>query len=404
MTDQLDTRTTGTVTAFMDEIDHPLRRSTFTPAEGVPLAETFDEEPTVDEEPTLDEEPLVVDEPSDPDAPPVVDAQPFEGVSPADRGFPKPPERGSLDDEDLVPLVGRHTDDTATVDLIGILQAQMQLRATEAARFADWEAEIRRIGTDEALDELERTRLHFTGVIPIHTGPAILTTASAPTGSALVPERVEPARDHDDAPIIPTGTAPEAVPEADAVNPHVERARLADDELLERADESGAPVAGDTPSATHGIATTSLSILAILIVVASLIVLPLGAAAGVVAALSAVGVLAAAWLGLAVGRLALRGRSGIASPVTSRTTWAVVGGLVAGTAVGEGLVRTTSDAFSWQGYLLSLVQVHGFHVELSIVAGLVTACVIAFVVVVLVDRGRSGSTVGSAVRQEQLAD
>ncbi|AMM20964.1 hypothetical protein AX769_13515 [Frondihabitans sp. PAMC 28766] len=349
MTDTLDTRATGMVKALMDAPEHPIRR----PSEDPP------ETPST----------------ASPEAP-----------TPTDVTLPEPPERGSLDDEDLVPLVGRHTTDTATIDLIGILQAQMQLRQTEATRFAAWEQQMRRIGTDEALDALERTRLHFTGVIPVQTGSTFVSAASIPANTLIVPERItSPA-----APIVTLQSVPEP-----AANVHDERARRADAELLEI--DEPAPATGSRRAvdgelqagrASRILLIASTAASAALVVVA-LVLSGVHAALVPSAVIGAVAVVGAAWIGIVLGRLALRGRGQHGSaPVTTRTAWAIVAGLVLGTALGEGLVRTSAAGFGWQGYLMRLVDGQGVYPELSLVAGIVASIVLSFVVVVLVDRGR----------------
>ncbi|WP_157509980.1 hypothetical protein [Frondihabitans sp. Leaf304] len=358
---------------------------------------------------------------------------------PVERSFPQPPERGSLEDEHLVPLVGRHTDDTATIDLIGILQAQMQLRATEAARFAAWEAEIRRIGTDEALEELEKTRLHFTGVIPIQSGPPLIsvdrtpppttestpteldahasssknadpradkdaaaaelvTVDQTPTGEGLVPLRLR--KTAAELPVVTAGDIP-AVDDASR-NVHAERARLADEELLEH----GTPTSPGQPSAEAGvparastrILVASLSALAVVVVIAAVLVNAIGAPVTPSAALGAIAVPAAAWIGIALGRIALRTRAAAGSMSNRSSGLTLALAVVVGVVIGEGLIRTTSSAFAWQGYLLSLVQVHGVPRELSVVGGLAAALVLAFVIVVAVDgrKGPAGDRLASA--------
>ncbi|ARC57038.1 hypothetical protein AS850_08115 [Frondihabitans sp. 762G35] len=377
---------------MMDDQEHPIRRATFTPVDGVPAVPEPDVEDTI--VPTSPTVATVVE--AEAEAEPLAEAvvRAAAPVSPS-AGLPTPPERGSLDDDDLVPLVGRHTEDTATVDLIGILQAQMQLRAVEAARFAAWEEEIRRIGTDEAFEELERTRLHFTGVIPIQSATPLVTRDQAPTGSTLVPERIDPGAPAIPAPIIPAGTVPAPdVPSG---------VKAADDALLESIDEAAptAPVSRSSrpqeprvePSRLLLVALTAV---ALLVVVAALVLTATGAAVTAAATLAAFGVLAAAWLGIVGARLALRPRGSRASaPVTDRTTWALVAGLVLGTVVGQGLVTSDAAAFTWQGYLLRIVTVHGLSTELSVALGVIAAAVVAFVAVVVVDRGlpsRSAST------------
>jgi hypothetical protein len=351
MTDTLGTRAAGMVTAFMEPSDHPIRR------------------------PGDDAVPII----------PAPTSPPVAGDAPV---LPAPPERGSLDDDDLVPLVGRHTTDTATVDLIGILQAQMQLRAAEAARFAAWEEQMRLIGTSEALQELEKTRLHFTGVIPVQTSPSVVSAAAVPVDTAIVPVRLErPA---------PAVVTVENLPEPGR-NAHDERARQADALLLEQDDTGPTPVRGssvDGPSRTTRILVTALTGLAAALVVAALVVTALVSLTGIAALLGALAVLAASWLGVVAGRLALRPRGSVRPSTRSRA--ALVLAVVVGTAVGEGLVRTSDRAFAWQGYLQRLVQVHGLFPELSLVAGLVAALVLAFAVVVLLDRGRSAAALAAA--------
>lgn len=368
MTDTLDTRpTTGVVTAYMDAAEHPIRR---------PSDEPAIETSRSDESASLVAEPMSVDD--------------------DEMSFPAPPERGSLDDEDLVPLVGRHTDDTATIDLIGILQAQMHLRSVEAARFSAWEEQMRRIGTDEALGELERTRLHFTGVIPVQMSQAVVSAGSVPATGALVAERVD-------------GPAPaivrlESIPDsatatADVENVHEQRARLADEKLLELDDTASSTVSWSRAERTaitrspFRIVVLALTVLAALVVGIALVLTAVGGATAAAAVLGAVAILGAAWLGLVAGRVALRTRrQGDSAPVTSRTSWALVAGLVVGTALGEGLVRSAEPAFSWQGYILRLVDVQGLYPELSLVAGIVASLIVAFVVVVLVDRARPSAS------------
>ncbi|RKR73999.1 hypothetical protein [Frondihabitans australicus] len=280
MTDTLSTRpTTEAVKAYMEASDHPIRRSR-ADAESV---ETESVETGSADTGTAD-------------------------AHAAESGaFPEPPVRGSLDDDDLVPLVGRHTTDTATIDLIGILQAQMQLRAEEAARFAVWEEQMRLIGTDEALGELERTRLHFTGVIPVQTAPTIVTADAVPQSSRLVPERLVKSPE----PVVTVTAVPDT-----GENPHVQRAREADERLLEIEDDtvpSAARLRNATRPAVSGgriaiVALTTLAVVAVVVGVASALLLPVGA---LTLSLAAVGLLGAAWLVvLAVRVLLRRGQAG----------------------------------------------------------------------------------------------
>lgn len=374
MTDTLSTRPkTEAVTALMQASDHPIRRSTAERDDAASAA--------VDAERLPEPEQPVGQQP---DVAPNVPAQ----------SFPEPPERGSLDDDDLVPLVDRHTSDTATIDLIGILQAQMHLRAQEAARFAAWEEQMRLIGTDEALGELERTRLHFTGVIPIQTSPTIVTAGAAPEATAIVPEKIT----RPEAPVVTVESVPDAVE-----NAHLQRARQADERLLELDDTVPSAVRltrvrrEATASSGTSILVVALTTLAAVIAVSAVILTAVGVGATFTATLGAVGVLAAAWIGVVAARLALRARRGATVlPETTLSAWALVGGIVVATAVGEGFVVSSDPAFAWQGYLSSLLKIQGVPAVLSLTVGLVAALVIAFVAVALVGRSRSAEASSSA--------
>ena len=137
--------------------------------------------------------------------------------------LPQPPERVTLDDDVLARLVTRRFDDTATVDLMAVVQAQMLARRAEAARFARWENEISRVGTDEAALVLERTRLRFTGVIDVIGGGA--GAAGAPGAAAPV----APDLDDSDTNLIPIVTPEEVAADLAA---RQETARIAERERL----------------------------------------------------------------------------------------------------------------------------------------------------------------------------
>jgi hypothetical protein len=391
MTQELDSKRAGTVTALRDENDHPIRRSTFTPAEGVSLDLDTPLQPLAGGQVPPPSLPAIADSAAVETAPFVDEQTPDTVETPVVATgsiYPIAPERGSLEDEHLVPLVARHTDDTATIDLIGILQAQMQLRATEAARFAAWEEQMRRFGTPEALGEVERTRLHFTGVIPVQSAspsaaapvaaPSPVADPAPPSSSADIPTPLE----------VPAATSAAAFPTPSTPEPSASRSvptaapSLATSSTSRSRDHVTSP-----QSDTSRILVLVVSIASLAVVAAALVVTALGTLVDTAAVLTSIGVLAGAWLGIVAGRLVQRGRgSDPRSIATSRTSWALVSGLVVGAVVGEGLVRTSSAAFSWQGYLLRLVGVDGVHAELSAVAGIVGALVIAFVIVLLVDR------------------
>lgn len=374
MTDTLSTRSkTEAVTALMQASDHPIRRSAAERGSAVEVGVESDRLPEPEQ--------------------PVGHQSDLEANAPV-QSFPEPPERGSLDDDDLVPLVDRHTSDTATIDLIGILQAQMHLRAQEAARFAAWEEQMRLIGTDEALGELERTRLHFTGVIPIQTSPTIVTAGAAPEATALVPEKIT----RPEAPVVTVASVPDAVE-----NAHLQRARQADERLLELDDTVPSAVrltrvrAEASASSGTRILVVALTTLAAVIATSAVVLTSVGVGATFTATLGAVGVLAAAWIGVVVARRVLRARRG--ATVLDETTlsaWTLVGGIVVATVVGEGFVVSSDPAFGWQGYLSSLLKIQSIPAVLSLTVGLIAALVIAFLAVALVGRSRSAKAESSA--------
>ncbi|MCU1527261.1 MAG: hypothetical protein JWP75_1024 [Frondihabitans sp.] len=376
------------VTAVMDDSEHPISRAIATPVEGVAVVDSDETEVTDTASITIPTADIL----ADPEAVAELVAA-HSTASDDEHGYPVAPERGSLDDDDLVPLVDRHTNDTATIDLIGILQAQMQLRTREAERFAAWEEHMRQIGTAEALGEVERTRLHFTGVIPVQRPASMVTTLSpAPASAASSGELATvDAETVVAAPVIGAGTAPTA-DEVPAVASAVHE-RTLDEEILEHDEPVTSVTSAPTgearlsPSPSRRILVPVLSVAAGLVVIAAVVLTAVGSTIVGAAALSALGVVAAAWIGIVLARVALRPRgSRVSAPVTTRTAWVLVAGLVVGTVLGEGLVRTSVAAFSWQGYLLRLVDVQGFHAELSVVAAIVGALVVAFVIVVLGDR------------------
>ena len=155
--------------------------------------------------------------------------------------LPQPPERVTLDDDVLARLVTRRFDDTATVDLMAVVQAQMLARRAEAARFARWENEISRVGTDEAALVLERTRLRFTGVIDVIGGG----TGAAGAPGAAAP--VAPDLDDSDTNLIPIVTPEEVAADLAA---RQETARIAERERL---------AAGSTGETAVAAASTPIS-------------------------------------------------------------------------------------------------------------------------------------------------
>ncbi|MBP1241713.1 hypothetical protein ABID92_000459 [Frigoribacterium sp. PvP120] len=311
-------------------------------------------------------------------------------AEPVDPSLPQPPERISLDDDVLVRMVERRLDDTATVDLMAVVQAQMEARRQEAARFARWADEVGRIGTDEAAEALERTRLRFTGVIDVvlpltpvpgdevsvartvsseAAAPPVLDVAPAPEG----PQVVEEAPAGSPAPV--TTAAEVARAEPDPVPSDVVAGTSA-------ADAPVAPVAVAAPSrrplALAGLAVGLLVVLAALV----LTLVDAGLLVSAVVATLAVPVVGGL-VATAALRVASQRRPGDAR-LETRGPIAVVAAVVLSAVVGLGLLAPSSEALSWQGYLLGgapLEPVVGLLVAL-VAAALVAVFVVASVALV----------------------
>jgi len=310
-------------------------------------------------------------------------------AEPVDPSLPQPPERISLDDDVLVRMVERRLDDTATVDLMAVVQAQMEARRQEAARFARWADEVGRIGTDEAAEALERTRLRFTGVIdvvlPLTPAPGD-EDAGPPTvaSEAAVPAAL------DVAPAPEAPEAPQVVEEAPAGSPApVTTAAAAEVARAEPAPEPSDVVAGTSaadaavvpvavaapprrPLALAGLAVGVLVVLAALV----LTLVDAGLLVSAVVATLAVPVVGGL-VATAALRVASQRRPGDAR-LETRGPIAVVAAVVLSAVVGLGLLAPSSEALSWQGYLLGGAPVEPV---VGLLVALVAAALVAVVVV-----------------------
>ena len=110
---------------------------------------------------------------------------------PPGSAFPQPPERRSLDDDHLVATLDKQgLHDGGVLDAIGQLQAQLRIREQEAIQFRNWESSMLAIGTPEALDVVEETRVTFTGAIQIIPISALKVPAPAESEARLSPDQV----------------------------------------------------------------------------------------------------------------------------------------------------------------------------------------------------------------------
>jgi len=120
---------------------------------------------------------------------------------PVAEGLPLRPRRRSLPNDELVQALAREAESaSSTAQLMDRLEAQLRLREEEAQEFRVWENAMLAIGTPEALSQVERARLDFTGVIPIITPdqlagrfPLAHAPAQKPAAAEALPEvRTEP--------------------------------------------------------------------------------------------------------------------------------------------------------------------------------------------------------------------
>ena len=109
--------------------------------------------------------------------------------------LPTPPQRRSLDDDELVSTLDRPgLREGGVLDAIEQLQAQLRIREQEAREFRSWESSMLAIGTPEALEVVEETRVTFTGAIQvISPGEAAAAAARpAPIVYELIPPQDPP--------------------------------------------------------------------------------------------------------------------------------------------------------------------------------------------------------------------
>lgn len=311
--------------------------------------------------------------------------------------LPQPPERMTLDDEVLARLVEKRLDDTATIDLMAVVQAQLALREVEAARFASWEDEITRVGTDEAARALEATRLRFTGVLPVVT-PGAIRQARPVVEAGHAPDADRDARPADATPtsapvVVPsTGPRPLALDAGDSADAPDARA-AADQEALvapTRSASDGQTVASaSVPPLLRRPLALVVAATAALIVVAAVVLAFVPALAVASAVLATVAVPVATGL---VGLTALASvstRPDDATRVARRGPVGVVAGVVVGTVVGFGLLLSDLGSFAWQGFVVRAVGLTGLSTSVSVVVALLGASVVAFIVAVMITGFRS---------------
>ncbi|TQL47894.1 purine-cytosine permease-like protein [Homoserinimonas aerilata] len=105
-------------------------------------------------------------------------------VPPPGSELPAKPRKRSLDDGDLATVVEKEAARTGSaLGAIDELETQLQLRAEEQREFSVWERSMLAIGTPEAIDEVERARPVFTGlitVIPAGDAAAVAVASAAP--------------------------------------------------------------------------------------------------------------------------------------------------------------------------------------------------------------------------------
>jgi len=318
-----------------------------------------------------------------------------------DPSLPQPPDRLTLDDDVLVRMVERRLDDTATVDLMAVVQAQLQARRVEAARFASWAREMDRVGTDEAAEALERTRLRFTGVIdvvlPIDLDETVSSTPAEASpvdadSSPAVDAPTAPAGDEEASVASPDDVAPDASPvptsapvdlpgaEAPSATARpaasaAERTDLVD--RAESADRGAASSSSRRPLLLAGLAV------AVVVVLAAVVLALVDAGLLASAVLATLAVPVAGGLGGAAALTAVAHRPADVERVASRGPAAVVAGIVVAAVLGYGVLVTTASSLAWQGWLVRLVGFTGMTPAVAVVLAVLVAAVSAFVVAVL---------------------
>ena len=316
--------------------------------------------------------------------------------------LPQPPERMTLDDEVLARLVEKRFEDTATIDLMAVVQAQLALREVEAARFASWEDEITRVGTDEAARALEATRLRFTGVVPV-VAPGAIREARPVVEAGHAPHvPLTPGSDGDRAaasaptssPVVVTSTGPQGLG-VDAASPTEvpdEQAAADQEALVAPTTSAPAPPAvasAPVPPLLRRPLALVVAATAALVVVAAVVLAFVPALAVASAVLATVAVPVATGL---VGLTALASvstRPDDATRVARRGPIGVVAGVVVGTVLGFGLLLSDLGSFAWQGFLVRAVGLTGLSTSVSVVVALLGAAVVAFIVAVMITGFRS---------------
>ncbi|WP_209560751.1 hypothetical protein [Frigoribacterium sp. PvP032] len=315
-----------------------------------------------------------------------------------DPSLPQPPDRLTLDDDVLVRMVERRLDDTATVDLMAVVQAQLQARRVEAARFASWAREMDRVGTDEAADALERTRLRFTGVIDVvlpldlddvggasSEAPQDRASGEASSGSVVPPSDASAEVAQDGASASATASEPVAEPASVAAPAAHPAAPAPAPAPAPAAVEPARPTAqGERPvrPASRLLVVVGL-VLAGLVVLAAVVLTLVAPALLASAVLATVAVPVAGGLGAAAALLAVVHGPTDAERVAVRGPVAVVAGIVVSAALGYGVLVTVPASLAWQGWLVRLVGFTGMTPGVAVVAAVLVAAAAAFVVAVL---------------------
>jgi len=157
-----------------DVAEPRVSRSTFTPASSGAFAKYSASESVFGAVPT--------------DAPPPHPST--MATPPPGSALPTPPQRRSLDDAELISALEPRG--SSSLEAIEKLQSQLRIREQEAREFRNWESSMLAIGTPEAREVVEETRVTFTGAIQV------ITPAEAHTASAAQPQPPLPLDDNDD--------------------------------------------------------------------------------------------------------------------------------------------------------------------------------------------------------------
>jgi len=336
-----------------------------------------------------------------------------------DPSLPQPPERLTLDDGDLVRLVERRLTDTAMIDLLAVVQAQLDARQVEAERFAAWEQKISRVDGDAAAEVLERTRLRFTGVIPVQRpADAAQESPVAPVAAPPVPgasaESTAPAPS-DDRPSASADADDDLEDSGDAGSSdrHEADVHEADVHEADPVVPAGIPAASEAPTAdvapaarprapraallTRPLVLGALGLAALVLLAAVVLVLvaPTGLASALLATLAVPAVAGLAAVGALVSVAA--GPADV-ERVRARGPLAVVLGVVLATALGLGVLLPDTGALAWQGWLLRAFGAGQLATGLAFLAAVLVAAAVAFVATVLLVGFRTAAPTHGAHR------